>query len=204
MTKMVMFGVVLLLAAWLGPLPDLVEHSFTAHMLLHLMVVAGATPLLAIGLVRQYRVARHLLGVMSPVPAALLELVVVWAWHAPGLHQAARSDLWWFVAEQASFLVAALLFWGAVAVAALADTTRQACAAVLALVMTFGHMTWLGALLVFSARPLYRHAGEAMHALEDQHLGGATMLVVSAMAYVTGGVLVGRRLLRGPAVERHA
>jgi hypothetical protein len=44
-----------------------------------------------------------------------------------------------------------------------------------------------------------------MHALADQHLGGAAMLVVSALAYITGGVLVGRRLLRGTSrLERPA
>lgn len=204
-TKALLGGVAVLFAAWTGPLPGMAEHSFTAHMLLHLAIVVGATPLLAIGLAAQHDgPGRRVLAEVSPVAAALLELVVVWAWHAPGLHEAARTQLGAFLAEQVSFLLAGLLFWGTVVAAAGSHHGRNAGAAVVALVMTFAHMTWLGALLVFSPRPLYRHGGEAVHALADQHLGGATMLIVSAVAYVAGGVILGRRLLRGTSRLEHA
>jgi putative membrane protein len=198
-------GAGVLLAAWASPLPGLVEHSFTAHMLLHLLVVAIATPLLAVGLASGHGVRYGIFASVSPVTAALVELVVVWAWHAPGLHHAARTEIGPFIAEQGSFLLTGLLFWGSVVAASRARVGRDGSAAVIALAMTFGHMTWLGALLLLSGRPLYRHGGEPMHALADQHLGGAAMLIVSALAYITGGVLVGRRLLRGTSrLERPA
>ena len=43
-------GLVLLLAAWAGPLPRLVPESFAAHMAMHMSVVGIAMPVLAAGL----------------------------------------------------------------------------------------------------------------------------------------------------------
>jgi putative membrane protein len=40
----------MLAVAWLGPLPGMATHSFAAHMTLHMVVVAIAAPLIAIGL----------------------------------------------------------------------------------------------------------------------------------------------------------
>ena len=43
-------GLLALGAAWLGPLPALAAHAFAAHMTIHIIVVAVAAPLIAIGL----------------------------------------------------------------------------------------------------------------------------------------------------------
>jgi putative membrane protein len=52
------------------------------------------------------------------------------------------------------------------------------------------HMTLLGALLALSPRQLYAHhqGHHGMTALEDQHLGGAVMLLVGGIAYLVGGL----------------
>lgn len=188
-------GLALLLAAWAGPVPALARHSFTAHMCGHLLVMVGAAPLLALALVGHLSGRWAAVAAVAPIPAALVEFFVVWLWHAPALHHLARVAPWVFAAEQVSFLIAGLLFWAAVLAAVRVDGGRGAAPALVALGMTFGHMTWLGVLLSLSPRPLYDH-GDAT-SLADQHLGGAIMLVVSALVYVTGGLLAGRRLLRG-------
>jgi putative membrane protein len=41
-------ALLILCAAWLGPLPALAREAFFAHMTLHMAVVAVAAPLLAI------------------------------------------------------------------------------------------------------------------------------------------------------------
>ena len=97
---------------WLGPLPRLAAHHFSAHMTLHIAVVAIAAPLLALALAGsradpvQIRPAWW-----SAVPLSIVELVVVWSWHAPALHHLARGSTLGLVAEQGTFLVAAFLVW---------------------------------------------------------------------------------------------
>ena len=68
------------------------------------------------------------------------------------------------------------------------------------------HMTLLGALLALSPRPLYAHAGEfnGLTALDDQHLGGAIMLLVGGISYLFGGLWLTVRLLRDPVAARLA
>jgi putative membrane protein len=63
------------------------------------------------------------------------------------------------------------------------------------------HMTLLGALLALSPRPLYPHTAAlaSMRPIEDQHLGGAIMLVVGGATYLLGGVCLMFILMRGTA-----
>ena len=42
-------GVATLAGAWLGPLPSMAPHHFSAHMTMHMAVVAVAAPLIAFG-----------------------------------------------------------------------------------------------------------------------------------------------------------
>lgn len=195
-------GAALLASAWTGPLPSLAHGSFAAHMALHLLVVAAAAPLLALAVLQQRGPRSRALRLLSPLPASLVELVVVWLWHLPRFHHAARTALAPFVVEQALFLAAGLLFWLSIAGAVNDDRGRAAGTAVVALALTLAHMTLLGALLALGPRPLYAHDGGAVEALADQQRGGALMLVVSAVVYLTAGVLTGRRLLQ--PLERFA
>jgi putative membrane protein len=201
-------GLVLLAILWIGPLPAMAPASFTAHMTLHMGVVAVAAPLLAAGLAGGTAdPARMAPRLVSALPAAALELAVVWAWHAPVLHHLARTSNGWLVAEQASFLGAGLLVW----VAAIGGGSHRAGArtgsGVVALLLTSMHMTLLGALLALAPRPLYHHDPvplAALTALEDQHLGGAIMLIVGGVSYLIGGLLLSRRLLALPGMGRAA
>ena len=153
---------------------------------MHMGVVAVAAPLLALGVAGgRLDPVRNAPGLFAPIPASLLELVVVWAWHAPALHHAARHGTAGLVAEQGMFLLAGLLVWLSAFGGDAWRRGNRAAAGVVGLLLTSMHMTLLGALLALTPRPLYAHADgfAGLTPLEDQHLGGAIMLLV-------GGVVV--------------
>lgn len=215
-------GLAVLAACWLGPLPALARGSFAAHMTLHMGVVAVATGLLALGMAGgRWDPARRWPRWFAPLPASALEAVVVWAWHAPALHHAARHDAGALVAEQGSFFAVGLFLWlsafggprgEGTAPGPLGATGRRA-AGVAGLLLTSMHMTLLGALLALAPRPLYLHAGGGAEggaggggvlgwtALQDQHAGGAVMLVVGAAAYLAGGLWLMAGALRNDAAQ---
>ena len=203
-------GVLALAGAWLGPLPALAPEYFSAHMTLHMAVVAVAAPLIALGLAGgRLDPALRFPRLFSPIPASVVELVVVWAWHAPALHRAARADEAGLLAEQAMFLAAGLLVWMSAFGGGAGGAGSRAGAGVVALLLTSMHMTLLGALLALSPRPLYAGGASGLHAhaaLDEQHLGGAIMLLVGGASYLAGGLWLSATLLRAraarPAGER--
>jgi len=91
-------GWLVLMMAWLGPLPELARSSFAAHMTLHMAVVAVAAPLLSIAAAgRHYDPVRRIPNWFAPVPASVGELIIVWTWHSPLLHHFARHEAIGFV-----------------------------------------------------------------------------------------------------------
>jgi putative membrane protein len=203
---LLMLGLLTLAAAWLGPLPQLAERAFFAHMTMHMGVVAVASPFLALGVAGgRFDPVRHLPALFSPVPVSLLELCVVWAWHAPALHHAARHQTVALVIEQGMFLLCGLLLW----LSAFGGNDRQSgsrsrrAAGVAGLLLTSMHMTLLGALLALAPRPLYAHAENlsSLTPLDDQHLGGAIMLIVGGISYLAGGLWLTVGLMRVVSVK---
>jgi putative membrane protein len=199
-TTLLIGGLAVLATAWLGPLPDLARQSFAAHMTMHMAVVAVAAPLLALALAgTAVDPARATPRLIAPIPASMLELVVVWAWHAPALHHAARHETWAFVVEQASFMTVGFLLWVAVFGGDPVQRRSRGGAGVVALLLTSMHMTLLGALFALANRPLFLHdpAEQAVvSTLADQHLGGAIMLLVGGTAYLAGGLWLTAGMLR--------
>lgn len=215
-TLLLLAGLAVLAVVWLGPLPDLARRSFSAHMAMHVSVVAVAAPWIAIGLARglgggRFDPARRYPRLFSPVPASALELVVVWGWHAPALHHAARTTSGLLAIEQASFLLSGLLVWLSAFGGPLADRRQRNASGIVGMLLTSMHMTLLGALLGLATRPLYpRHpapgdaAGTAgwlgwleLGPVEDQQLGGALMLLGGGTVYLAGGLVLAFGLLRG-------
>jgi putative membrane protein len=199
-------GLVTLAAVWLGPLPALAPHRFSAHMAMHMGVVAVAAPLLGLWLARgPMDPARRLPRLFSAVPASLVELAVVWAWHMPVLHHLARGSTAGLIAEQGMFLASGLLVWISALGNPLGRASSSAGAGIVALLLTSMHMTLLGALLALSTRPLYGHAesvpAAGLTALDDQHLGGAIMLLVGGIVYMAGGLWLAARLLADRSAE---
>ncbi|TIP25543.1 MAG: cytochrome c oxidase assembly protein [Mesorhizobium sp.] len=194
-------GILVLALVWLGPLLDGWRDSFSAHMLAHMGVVAIAAPLMAIGIPlgptpdasRAFTLA---------LPASLVELIIVWSWHAPALRALAQGSLFVTAVEQATFLAAGLFLWLACLPRSGSDTTGNAAGA-FALLLTSIHMTLLGALLALTPRPLYGTGetscfGVALSAQQDQELGGVIMLLVGAAVYLGGGLTLFARILATP------
>lgn len=199
-TLWLLLGVCTLLVVWLWPLERAPMGPFSVHMTVHMGVVAVAAPLLTLAIVgSRLDPVQRWPRFFPPIPASLVELVIVWAWHAPALHHAARHTSAGLIIEQATFFGSGLLVWLSALGGGRARSDRAA-AGVLALLLTSMHMTLLGALLALAPRPLYDHAHGAaisqLTPLQDQHLGGAIMLVVGGVAYLAGGVGLSAVLLR--------
>jgi putative membrane protein len=182
-------GLALLGAIWALPLERMLP-VFPVHMLRHMVLVALAAPLLVLGLPRMGDALA-----MSPLIAAALEFAVVWGWHLPQLHAAARLDTGVFAAEQLSFLLAGLLVW--------AGCLRggQPLAGAGGLLLTSMHMTLLGALLTLAPRDLYAALCGTAPDLTGQQLGGLLMLAIGTPVYLFAGLALTARALseRSPA-----
>ncbi|USU10161.1 cytochrome c oxidase assembly protein [Sphingomonadaceae bacterium OTU29MARTA1] len=177
-------GLALLPIGWV-----LSGYGMTGHMAAHMIAVAVAAPLIAVGVQGgRFDPATRWPRLASPLPAAMIEAVVVWGWHVPALRSLAAHHPVALVAEQASFLAAGLLLWSAVL------APRHRAAGVGALLVTSMHMTLLGALIGLAPRPLYMHHG--VDALADQQLAGVVMLLVGGIAYLLGGLAMLGRLLQ--------
>jgi len=203
---LLIFGVVALVAAWLIPLAQF-GHAFWAHMTMHMGVVAVAAPLLALGVAGgKFDPVPNAPKFFSPIPASIVELIVVWAWHAPHLHHVARHTTWGLVSEQATFLLTGLLMWLSALGGDSAHSGPRRAAGVIGLLLTSMHMTLLGALLALAPRALFDHAeGHAsLSPLDDQHLGGAIMLLVGGISYLAGGLWLTFGLIHGTALASGA
>jgi putative membrane protein len=168
-----LLGLGLLAALWLGPLPAFAAVSMTAHMALHVAVVAAVPLLLAPRLP-----LRLPAGAIAVV--AVVDMAVVWGWHLPAAHLMASLTGAGFVLQQASFLGAGLLLWAA------AESAGRLGGATLLLV-TAMHMTFLGLLVLLAPRVLYPGVCGGgpfgLAPLADQQAGGLVMALVGPAIY---------------------
>ncbi len=201
---LLIMGTLALAAVWLTPVPQFAQHAFWAHMTMHMVVVAVAAPLLALGVAGgRLDPVRRAPRLLAPIPLSVVELIVVWAWHAPHLHSLARESVVGLVAEQGSFLLSGLVVWLSAFGGDPVNAAPRRAAGVVALLLTSMHMTLLGALIALAPRPLFHHPGahsleahSALTPLDDQHLGGAIMLLVGGVSYLAGGVWLTFGLMR--------
>lgn len=213
--------------ALLGPLDRWAAQSFAAHMLQHQALMLVAAPLLVLG--RPLAVCTWALSssgkarvrsVVSAaawrrawhwatrVPAAtLLQLVALFAWHAPATFSYTTTHPGVHVLQHASLLATALCFWWALQ-APVRPRTKAAGLRIACLLATMLASGALGALLTFAPAPWYRVYAEvalpwASSALEDQQLGGLLMWVPGGAVYLGAALLHASRLLaRDDAVHR--
>jgi putative membrane protein len=200
-----LLGLLCLALIWLGPLLSAWRLSFASHMLAHMGVVAIAAPLIGIGLAPY--VSPRLRLPALPLIASLLELIVVWGWHAPWLRALAERSLLVTSLEQASFLGAGLLLWTSCLGAA--ERSESRAAGIGGLLLTSVHMTLLGTLLALSPRPLYGEGqvtcfGLVLDAQRDQEIGGVIMLLIGGAVYLAGGLSLLWRLLAGAPAGKAA
>ncbi|CAD7039469.1 cytochrome-c oxidase [Pseudorhizobium endolithicum] len=189
------FGILLLVVAWLVILPFGGRGSFTIHMIVHMSVVAGAAPLIAIALSGTRYDLTMRWSWFSPVVASLVELFAVWGWHLPSARAFAEASWFATALEQMTFFGAGTLLWLSCLGGALDGREGRRLAGTCGLLFTSMHMTLLGALLALSPRPLYGTAevtcfGIPLGAGVDQQAGGVVMLLVGAIVYLAGGVVL--------------
>jgi putative membrane protein len=201
-------GVIALFIALVSPIDSLGTTLFSAHMIQHLLLMQVAAPLLVLGapplallwaLPRSWRRAlgaswrrlprlqRFWRRLTTPAIALLIHAAALWLWHVPGMYDAALRYESLHVAEHASFLGSALLFWWVL----LHGRARRlgygaAFAAIFVVMMQSGV---LGALMTFSGVPWYSsHLGGSvlwgLTPLEDQQLAGVIMWVPGNLLYL--------------------
>ena len=196
-------GVLILASLWSGPLPELASTAFSAHMTLHMGVIAIAAPLIAIASAgTRFDPVRRWPGMLTPIAASVGEFLIVWLWHLPLFHHAARTHTGVLIAEQASFLFAGLWLWASAYGGDALVRRRRAWLGVAGLLVTSVHMTLLGALFALSPRVLYGAHG-APAALADQHLGGGLMLLIGGVSYLAGALGLAAQGLQ-PHADRRA
>lgn len=176
-------GLAVMAAIWLLP-EHWVGGHFPHHMVRHMALVAAVAPLLVIGFP-----ALATPFALSPLFGVVVEFVVVWAWHLPGLHAMADASAAVYLLEQASFLAAGLLVWAG------ALRSGNPLAGAGGLLLTSMHMTLLGALIILAPRDLYAETLGRAADLGEQQIGGLLMLAIGTPIYLVGGLFLTARAL---------
>lgn len=201
-------GVLVLLLSTTWPLDAYGEWSLAAHIAQHMLLIAFVPPLLLAG--QPLAVAAHALpaalaqrlhrtlgaararAARSLTAAAVTHGVVLCAWHLPAATTAAlESDpVHWTM--HGTFLASGLWLWAAMW-RRIRDPHVGAGAGIVALVAVMMQMGFIGALLTFSARPLYPvYAARAprlgLDVMADQQLAGVLMWVPSCLPYLAGAM----------------
>ncbi len=182
-------------------------HAFSAHMTMHMAVVALAAPLIAVGLAgTRFDPTGRLPLLFSPLLAAMLEFVVVWGGICRRCMARRGREAVLLVVEQGSFLAVGLLLWLACLGRAAGGTMAGALIGTLGLLLTSMHMTLLGALIAFAGRPLYGHVhgGDAASVVADQQMGGVIMLFAGGAVYLAGGLFLMARVVLAEETRRTA
>ncbi|PYE85021.1 cytochrome c oxidase assembly protein [Pseudoroseicyclus aestuarii] len=178
-------AVAVLILAFVSPLCALSSALFSARVVHHVLLVAGAAPLLALAWP-----ARGAPALALPFAVSTL---ILWAWHHPAAYDLALSNVAVYWAMQLTLLGSAVWFWRAVLAEGAAPVDR-----LVIVVASFAQMGMLGALLTFAPAPLYAAHAVAPLAwglapLQDQQLGGLIMWVPAGLPYAAAAILLARR-----------
>ncbi len=164
------------------------------QMLQHLAVMNVLAPLLAAALAGRTQLA----GAGWVWTGGLLQMMLLWGWHAPSVQQAAASSAIVQAALLVSLTGAAVLFWWAV----IAASARSEWRSLAALMLTGKLACLLGALLIFAPRDLYGLPGLVLalcstgpSTLADQQLAGLLMVTACPLSYLVAGVILAARML---------
>ena len=172
-------GVVLALAAVVGPLHDLQFDLLAAHLLQNVVLAEWAPALLVFGLPPE--LGRRL-GRFTPVWIALpFWLVTYYAWHVPPVYDAAlEHPATLLQLEHLSYLLAGTALWLPLAHGSLSNGAKAAY-----VFAAFVFVSPLGLLLLFLPSAAYDfydgHWG--LTALEDQQLADVTMISEAGLVF---------------------
>ena len=215
-TQAAAFGaaVVTLLVALESPLENAAASDLPWHMVQHLLLLAVAAPLLAVGepvtvmtqalpdrmrrkvrpvvrrINRSQTSTRGWLG--WTVVAYFLSTAALALWHVPTLYDAAVAHTEVHALEHISFVATATLFWW---MALGASRRSRRGLGVLAVFAATLPATALGILLTLARTPWYAPYGHSAAALRDQQVAGALMWGFGGSALVIGAAALFARWL---------
>lgn len=213
-------GWLVLALAIVSPLHEAGERSFTAHMIEHEILMMLAAPLIALsrplatmlwGAAQPWRGAIGALAkamlpfwrfIAAPAAATLLQAAALWLWHAPALFNLALLSDGWHIAQHVSFIVTALLFWGA-----MTDRRRDVGVRVLCLFFTSIVSGMLGAMMSFSESPWYEPYAAlgltpfGLTPAEDQQIAGLLMWVPGGLVHAAAALMLAAPMLRERRAE---
>ncbi len=195
-------GVIIALAAVSPPVDELVDQSFSAHMLQHMVMIVVVAPLLAIAwplALGRWRTTRPVIllnRLARPAPALALSLSTsaLWFWHIPALYGAALENPIMHALQHLIFIGVFVLFWRPLIDDRMGGGHLQSNEQrILYLSIGMAAHGLLGAAITFSDQLLYLHYAETSPGgrapLADQHLGGAIMWLGASLAMVAAAVL---------------
>jgi len=199
--------------ALLSPLDALSSALASAHMVQHLLLVVVAAPLLALSapssaILRGSPLAvrrasgrwRRRLGLTHgnlavlrhPAAVWLLQVGVLWFWHAAAPYDAALDNRFLHLLEHASFLVTAVLFWHVVIGVRGAARVSGGLGVLLVFAMAM-QSVFLSVLLTFAGTPWYSGyaattAPWGLDPLADQRLAGVIMWIPAGGIYLAAAL----------------
>jgi len=214
-------GLFLIWMAVASPLAVLDEQMLTAHMIQHLLLMTFAAPLILLGLpvmpflhglpqqfaqavaVPLFRwppVQRLGRMLVRPTFSWLAATATLVGWHVPAIFTVALQSGAWHLFEQATFLVAGLLFWWPVVQPRPNTPTEPRWSILLYLFLATLPCDILSAFLVFSERvayPVYLSAWRLsdLSVLADQQCAGALMWTCITIVYLVPAAILSLRLL---------
>src|SRR5262245_53965279 len=185
------------------------ERLLTFHMVQHLLLMTVAPPLIFLG--EPVSTLWHHAITRPRRPRATISLAVYWipatatliGWHIPAAFAVALRSPTWHAVEQASFLVAGLLFWWPV-VRPWPSRREPRWSTVLYLFLATLPCDIISGLLVFSDRvayAVYLATSSGPTALDDQQFAGALMWTWVTVVYVVAGMIVSTQLLVSPTLR---
>lgn len=203
-------GVAVLCLALISPLCRLAATLASAHMVQHLLLVAVAPPLLALGrplpvlnaalpqgwqgeLAKHgNRLARGWRRHGGPFGAAVAYGAAIWLWHAPVVYRAVLVDPVLHTIAYAGLIGISFVYWAALMTVDQHSPSGYG-GVILSLLTTLMHTGLLGALLTFSSvawYPILSNNAALWHLtpIADQQLAGLIMWVPMGAIYLVGSL----------------
>ncbi len=170
-----------------------------AHMVSHILLMNALAPALASAIISRFG-DRAPASARVLIAATVLQLALLWTWHAPNLWGLALRTPLVHALMQASLLASSLTFWLAI----LSEKGVFRWRGVVALLATGKFSCLLGVLLLFAPRLLYAdaHVGhghvvsDGDELLADQRLAGLLMLIACPFCYVLAGIAIAAKWLQ--------
>jgi cytochrome c oxidase assembly factor CtaG len=204
-----------------SPLAALDEQMLTVHMIQHLLLMTFAAPLILVGLplkpllhglpqqfeqsivapLFHWPLLQRIGRVIGrPAFSWVVATAVLIGWHVPAVFTFALQSGGWHLFEQATFLVAGLLFWWPVVEPWPNVPAEPRWSILLYLFLATLPCDILSAFLVFSERvayPVYLLASRQsdLSVLADQQCAGALMWTCITIVYLVPAAILSTRLL---------